>query len=30
MTAMGINLRGVWNCMKYELSQMRDQAGGAT
>jgi NAD(P)-dependent dehydrogenase (short-subunit alcohol dehydrogenase family) len=21
----GINLRGVWNCMKYELRQMREQ-----
>ena len=24
-----INLRGVWNCMKYELRQMRGQASGA-
>jgi NAD(P)-dependent dehydrogenase (short-subunit alcohol dehydrogenase family) len=24
-----INLRGVWNCMKYELLQMREQGGGA-
>jgi len=24
-----INLRGVWACMKYELLQMRSQAGGA-
>src|SRR6184192_4562153 len=24
-----INLRGVWNCMKYELRQMRDQGSGA-
>lgn len=24
-----INLRGVWNCMKYELRQMRQQASGA-
>lgn len=24
-----INLRGVWNCMKYELRQMREQGGGA-
>jgi NAD(P)-dependent dehydrogenase (short-subunit alcohol dehydrogenase family) len=24
-----INLRGVWNCMKHELRQMRDQGGGA-
>src|SRR4030081_2723072 len=23
-----INLRGVWNCMKYELLQMRAQSGG--
>lgn len=26
---MGINLRGVWNCMKYELQQMRKQVSGA-
>ncbi len=26
---MGINLRGVWNCMKYELQQMRKQGSGA-
>src|SRR5882672_1724900 len=26
---MGINLRGVWSCMKYELQQMREQGGGA-
>jgi NAD(P)-dependent dehydrogenase (short-subunit alcohol dehydrogenase family) len=26
---MGVNLRGVWNCMKYELRQMRDQGSGA-
>jgi NAD(P)-dependent dehydrogenase (short-subunit alcohol dehydrogenase family) len=26
---MGINLRGVWNCMKYELRQMRGQGSGA-
>src|SRR6267378_5058738 len=26
---MGVNLRGVWNCMKYELLQMREQGGGA-
>ncbi len=26
---MTINLRGVWNCMKYELRQMRDQGSGA-
>src|SRR5436189_3167952 len=25
----GINLRGVWNCMKYELLQMREQGSGA-
>ncbi len=25
----GINLRGVWNCMKYELRQMRQQGHGA-
>jgi NAD(P)-dependent dehydrogenase (short-subunit alcohol dehydrogenase family) len=25
----GINLRGVWNCMKYELRQMRSQGSGA-
>ena len=25
----GINLRGVWNCMKYELRQMREQGLGA-
>jgi NAD(P)-dependent dehydrogenase (short-subunit alcohol dehydrogenase family) len=24
-----INLRGVWNCMKYELRQMREQGAGA-
>lgn len=24
-----VNLRGVWNCMKYELIQMRKQGGGA-
>lgn len=24
-----INLRGVWNCMKYELRQMRQQGSGA-
>ena len=24
-----INLRGVWNCMKYELQQMRSQGSGA-
>ncbi|WP_300598412.1 SDR family oxidoreductase [Niabella sp.] len=26
---MAINLRGVWNCMKYELQQMRKQGNGA-
>jgi NAD(P)-dependent dehydrogenase (short-subunit alcohol dehydrogenase family) len=26
---IAINLRGVWNCMKYELRQMREQGGGA-
>jgi len=26
---MAINLRGVWNCMKYELIQMREQGSGA-
>lgn len=26
---MGVNLRGVWNCMKYELLQMRQQGSGA-
>jgi NAD(P)-dependent dehydrogenase (short-subunit alcohol dehydrogenase family) len=26
---MGINLRGVWSCMKYELRQMRKQGSGA-
>src|SRR2546428_865664 len=26
---MAINLRGVWNCMKYELRQMLRQGGGA-
>ena len=25
----GINLRGVWSCMKYELHQMRKQGSGA-
>ena len=25
----GINLRGVWSCMKYELQQMRKQGNGA-
>ncbi|HUL32686.1 MAG TPA: glucose 1-dehydrogenase [Candidatus Eisenbacteria bacterium] len=26
---MGINLRGVWSCMKFELQQMRKQKSGA-
>ncbi len=26
---MGVNLRGVWSCMKYELQQMRKQGSGA-
>lgn len=26
---MAVNLRGVWNCMKYELIQMREQGSGA-
>ena len=26
---MGINLRGVWSCMKFELEQMRKQGSGA-
>lgn len=26
---LDVNLRGVWNCMKYELIQMRKQGGGA-
>lgn len=26
---IGINLRGVWNCMKYELRQMEKQGSGA-
>lgn len=26
---IGINLRGVWNCMKYELLQMQRQGSGA-
>ena len=26
---MNINLRGIWNCMKYELRQMRKQKSGA-
>lgn len=26
---MGVNLRGIWNCMKYELLHMRKQGSGA-
>ena len=26
---MGINLRGEWSCMKFELQQMRRQGSGA-
>jgi NAD(P)-dependent dehydrogenase (short-subunit alcohol dehydrogenase family) len=26
---IAVNLRGVWNCMKYELRQMREQESGA-
>lgn len=26
---VGVNLRGVWSCMKYELQQMRKQGSGA-
>ncbi len=26
---IGINLRGIWSCMKYELQQMRKQGSGA-
>jgi NAD(P)-dependent dehydrogenase (short-subunit alcohol dehydrogenase family) len=26
---IAVNLRGVWNCMKYELRQMRQQGSGA-
>jgi NAD(P)-dependent dehydrogenase (short-subunit alcohol dehydrogenase family) len=26
---MGINLRGVWSCMKFELRRMREQGSGA-
>ncbi|WP_436946680.1 SDR family oxidoreductase [Streptomyces sp. SudanB52_2052] len=26
---IAVNLRGVWNCMKYELRHMRDQGSGA-
>lgn len=25
---MGVNLRGIWNCMKFELMQMRKQGSG--
>jgi NAD(P)-dependent dehydrogenase (short-subunit alcohol dehydrogenase family) len=25
---MGVNLRGIWNCMKYELMHMRERASG--
>jgi NAD(P)-dependent dehydrogenase (short-subunit alcohol dehydrogenase family) len=25
---MGVNLRGVWSCMKFELQQMRKQGSG--
>ena len=27
--AIAINLKGIWNCMKYELLQMRTQGNGA-
>src|SRR5437879_12687387 len=27
---MGVNLRGVWSCMKFELQQMRRQGSGAS
>jgi NAD(P)-dependent dehydrogenase (short-subunit alcohol dehydrogenase family) len=27
--AIAVNLRGVWNCMKHELRQMREQKSGA-
>ncbi|SCB42420.1 SDR family oxidoreductase [Rhizobium miluonense] len=27
---MGINLRGEWSCMKFELQQMRKQGGGVS
>jgi NAD(P)-dependent dehydrogenase (short-subunit alcohol dehydrogenase family) len=27
---MGINLRGVWSCMKFELQQMRKHASPLT
>ena len=26
---MDVNLRGVWNCMKHQLRQMREQKSGA-
>ena len=26
---MGVNVRGVWNCLKHELHQMREQGSGA-
>jgi NAD(P)-dependent dehydrogenase (short-subunit alcohol dehydrogenase family) len=26
---MGVNVRGVWNCIKHQLRQMRDQGSGA-
>jgi len=26
---MGVNLKGIWNCMKYELMEMRRQGSGA-
>jgi NAD(P)-dependent dehydrogenase (short-subunit alcohol dehydrogenase family) len=26
---VGVNLRGVWSCMKYELQRMREQGSGA-
>jgi NAD(P)-dependent dehydrogenase (short-subunit alcohol dehydrogenase family) len=26
---MGVNLRGVWSCMKFELQEMREQGSGA-
>lgn len=26
---IGVNLRGVWSCMKHEILQMREQGGGA-
>ena len=27
--AIAVNLKGIWNCMKYELLQMRTQGNGA-